>query len=94
MSSQHEILAVSSAPSFPNALTDPRGAAGARPPCYPVLSFSHTFLPKSARVGGRRPASNGSAPLQWEILDPPLIPLGNDKITRYSQIPEDCCVSL
>ena len=35
------------------------------------LSFSHTFLPKSVCVGGWCPP-NGSAPPQWEILDPPL----------------------
>ena len=35
-----------------------------------VLSFLHTFLPKSARIGGRRPQLV-VAP-QREILDPPL----------------------
>ena len=41
----------------------------------PFLSFSHMFLLKSVRIGGRHP-SNGSVPPppQWEILDPPLIP--------------------
>ena len=33
----------------------------------PILSFSHTFSPKSARVGGRRaPPTNGLAPPQQE----------------------------
>ena len=42
------------------------GVPGARPPLWdPILSFSHTFSPKSAHVGGPRP------PLR-EILDPPL----------------------
>ena len=41
------------------------------PPWDPILSFSHTFLPKSAHVGGPCPP-NGCMPLLWEILDPPL----------------------
>ena len=39
-----------------SALVDPGGATGAPPPQQDqILSFSHTFLPKSAHVGGRRP---------------------------------------
>ena len=35
------------------ALADPRGATSARPPKQdPILSFLHTFSPKSACVGG------------------------------------------
>ena len=41
-------------------LADPGGASQRDP----ILSFSHTFPPKSARVGGQRP--------QREILDPQL----------------------
>ena len=37
----------------------------------PFLLFSHTFLLKNVRIGGRLPP-NGSAPPQREILDPPL----------------------
>ena len=36
----------------------------------PILSFSHTFLPKNARIGGRRPSPTDRRPPQWEILDP------------------------
>ena len=39
----------------------------------PILSFSHTFSPKSARIGGQCPPQNGSMPTPpREILDPPL----------------------
>ena len=39
-----------------------RGAPPAHPPQQdPILSFLHTFLPKSAHIGGRRPPK-GSAP--------------------------------
>ena len=49
-------------------LADPGGAAGARPPQQDqFLSFLHTFLPKSVRIGGWHPP-----PPQREILDPPL----------------------
>ena len=56
------------------SLTDPRGdAAGA---CSrqqdPILSFLHTFLPKSTCVRGQPPQQLGGPP-QREILDPPLI---------------------
>ena len=40
----------------------------------PILSFLHTFLPKSTRIGGPRPLPMGPRfpfPLR-EILDPPL----------------------
>ena len=48
------------------------GAAGARPPQQDqILSFSHTFLPKSVQIGGWHPP-NGLAPPQEEILDLPL----------------------
>ena len=40
------------------------------PPWDPILSFSHTFLPKSTRVGG--PPPTDPRPLR-EILDPPLL---------------------
>ena len=43
-----------------------------RPLRDPILSFSHTFSPKSARVTGPRPSLTGPRPLR-EILDPPLI---------------------
>ena len=40
------------------------GIQGAPPVCAPqqdlFLSFSHTFLPKSVRVGGRRPPNGKS----------------------------------
>ena len=42
------------------------GVPGARHLQDPILLFSHTFSPKSARIGGPRPP-----PLR-EILDPPL----------------------
>ena len=46
--------------------------AGRTPPLWdPILSFSHTFLSKSAHVGGPHPP-NGSTPPLREILDPPL----------------------
>ena len=52
------------------------GAAGACPPPPerdPILSFLHTFSPKSARIGGRRPPLPWlGAPPQREILDLPL----------------------
>ena len=56
-----------------STLADPGGAACA-PRWDPILSFSHSFFPKSARVGGRRPPTGnpGSAtayqPLQtWSL---------------------------
>ena len=51
----------------PGALADPGGRRGAHPPPQQdqFLSFSHTFSPKSVRVGGW-------CPPQREILDPPL----------------------
>ena len=49
-----------------------RGCAGCTAPLWdPILSFSHTFSPKSAHVGGPCPP-NGCMPPLWEILDPPL----------------------
>ena len=55
--------------------------------CYhyqqdPFLSFSHTFSPKSVRVGGWCPPPNGSAPPQQEILDLPLV--------IYKEVGVDC----
>ena len=38
-----------------------RGRSGGRPP-DPILSFSHTFSPKSARVGNRRSLNGVRAP--------------------------------
>ena len=50
-----------------------RGACPAHtPPWDRILSFSHTFSPKSAHVGGPCPP-NGCTPPLWEILDLPLI---------------------
>ena len=57
-----------------------QGAPPAPPPPPPppqqdqFLSFLHTFLPKSVRIGGWRPPT-GRRPPQREILDPPLITL-------------------
>ena len=51
-----------------------RGACPAHappPPMGPILSFSHTFSPKSAHVGGPRPPQRVHPPR--EILDPLLI---------------------
>ena len=45
--------------------------SGARPLPDPILSFSHTFSPKSASFGGP-PPQRVHAPLR-EILDPPLL---------------------
>ena len=45
-----------------NSLADPGGAAGAPPQQDPILSFSHTFLPKSTHVGGRCPPRLGAPP--------------------------------
>ena len=42
------------------ALADLGGMPGARPLRNPILLFLHTFLPKSAHVGG--PPPNGSTP--------------------------------
>ena len=48
------------------------GVPGARHTLWDqILSFSHTFSLKSARIGGPRPP-NGCTPPLWEILDPPL----------------------
>ena len=44
-----------------------KGVPDTRPPWDPILSFLHTFSPKSAHVGGPRPP-----PPPQEILDPPL----------------------
>ena len=38
------------------------GVPGARPLWDPILSFSHTFSPKSAHVGGPRPPLTGARP--------------------------------
>ena len=47
------------------------GVPGTCPPLWdPILSFSHTFSPKSTCVRGSRPPM-GARPLR-EILDPPL----------------------
>ena len=55
------------------SLADLGGRAGCTPsPLDPILSFSHTFSPKSTRIGGPRPP-NGCTPLLWEILDLPLL---------------------
>ena len=51
-----------------------RGRAGCTPLWDWILWFSHTFLPKSAHVGGPRPP-NGSTPPLREILDRPLVSL-------------------
>ena len=52
-------------------LADLGGVPGARPALWdPILSFLHTFLSKSAHIGGPRPQWV-HAPLR-EILDPPL----------------------
>ena len=48
------------------------GVPGARPLWDQILSFLHTFLPKSTHVEGRHPPPNGSTPPLWEILHPPL----------------------
>ena len=57
-----------------------RGALPARAPPPPqqdpFLSFSHMFLLKSVRIGGRRPP-------QREILDPPLLVMRNHKISQF-----------
>ena len=45
--------------------------SGARPLWHPILSFSHTFSPKSICVRGPCPPKRVQAPLR-EILDPPL----------------------
>ena len=58
------------------------GSRGGAPPAHAppqqnqFLSFSHTFLPKSVPIGGWHPP-NGSAPPQWDILDPPLVDNGD-----------------
>ena len=44
------------------ALADRGGVPGARPLQDPVLSFSHTFLAKSARIGGPQPHLIGPHP--------------------------------
>ena len=50
-----------------------RGCAQHMPPLWdPILSFLHTFSPKSAHIRGPCPP-NGCMPPLWEILDPPLI---------------------
>ena len=42
-------------------LVDPGGAVGAPPPQQdPFLSFAHTFLLKSVRIGGWRPPPTGN----------------------------------
>ena len=53
---------------YPFAVTDLGPPA---PPSKhdPIIPFSHTFLPKSARVGGRRPSMGRRPPPQREILD-------------------------
>ena len=43
-----------------NTVADLRGVSPAPPKRYPILSFSYTFLPKSTRVGGRRPLNGKS----------------------------------
>ena len=49
------------------------GRAGRRPPLQdPILSFLHTFSPKSTHVGVHAPLNRSTLPL-WEILDPPLV---------------------
>ena len=49
------------------------GMPGARHPLWdPILSFLHTFSPKSAHIGGPCPPPNGCTPPQQEIMDPPL----------------------
>ena len=49
------------------------GVPGARHPLWdPILSFLHTFSPKSTCIGGPHPP-NGCTPPLWKILDPPLI---------------------
>ena len=48
-----------------------RGRRWRAPQRDPILSFSHTFLPKSTHVRGWH-SPNGLAPPQREILDPPL----------------------
>ena len=43
-------------------LVDLGGVPGACPPWDPILSFSHTFSPKSAHVGGPHPPLMGAHP--------------------------------
>ena len=55
------------------SLVDPGGALPVHAPQQdPFLSYLHMFLLKSVCVKGWHPP-NGSAPPQWEILDPPLL---------------------
>ena len=51
----------------------------------PILSFSHTYLPKSARVRGLHASQwLGTPHPQWEILDLPLISTLSKMCTHYS----------
>ena len=55
-----------------NCIGESRGRARCTPLLWdPILLFSHTFLAKSAHVGGPRPPT-GARPHLREILDPPL----------------------
>ena len=59
------------------SLADPGGTTGTPPPPQqdPILSFSHTFSPKSTRIRGQCTPQWLGAP-RWEILDPPrLLPV-------------------
>ena len=58
---------------FKVALVDLGGRAGhLPPPMGPILSFLHTFSPKSACIGGPHPPNGCTPPPLREILDPPL----------------------
>ena len=53
-----------------------RGRCWCAPPTpywHPILLFSHTFLPKSGCIEGRRPFQTGRRPPQRAILDPQLM---------------------
>ena len=60
-----------------------RGACPVHAPLWdPILSFSHTFSPKSAHIRGPRPPNGCTLPLR-EILDPPLESIG--------RLHQECC---
>ena len=67
---------------------------GARLPLWdPILSFLHTFSPKSTCIGGPRPPPlMGARPTLREILDPPLS--GDSKPCFYKQDQIEHCRTL
>ena len=68
--------------TFPIAITlvDLGGCMPVHSPLWdPILSFSHTFSPKSAQVRGPCPP-NGCMSPPWEILDLPLYYVCNEKL--------------